>query len=38
MRLAENTECKNGHIGTIAQHCPAISSQLRHTSTIWKTC
>jgi len=34
MRLAENTGCKNRHLGTIAQLCRAISSQLRHVSTI----
>ena len=38
MRLVENTEpkkvAKNRHIGTIAQICRAISSQLRHVSTI----
>jgi len=38
--LAENTERKNGaknrHLGTIAQLCRAISSQLRHVSTIGK--
>jgi len=42
MRLAENTGRKNGaktrHLGTIAQLCRAISSQLRHVSTIGKTC
>jgi len=40
MRLAENTErkkvAKNRHLGTIAQLCGAISSQLRHISTIAK--
>jgi len=40
MRLAENTGCKNPqknrYLGTIAQHCRAISSQLRHASTIAK--
>ena len=39
-RLAENTErkkvAKNRHLGTIAQLCRAISSQLRHVSTIEK--
>jgi len=39
-RLAENTErkndAKNRHPGTIPQLCPAISSQLRHVSTIGK--
>ena len=39
-RLAENTGCKkvaqNRHLGTIAQLCRAISSQLRHVSTIGK--
>jgi len=39
-RLAENTErkkmAKNRHMGTIAQICRAISSQLRHVSTIGK--
>jgi len=29
---------KNRHLGTIAQLCPAISSQLRHVSAIGKTC
>ena len=42
-RLAENTGrekvAKNRHLGTIAQFCRAISSQLRHASTIGKkTC
>jgi len=40
--LAENTGCKkvakNRHLGTIAQLCRAISSQLIHVSTIGKTC
>ena len=40
MRLAENTGCKNSpknrHLGTIAQLCWAISSPLRHASTIGK--
>jgi len=27
---------KNRHLGTIAQFCRAITSQLRHVSTIWK--
>jgi len=40
MGLAENTACKkvvkNRHLGTIAQLCRAISSQLRHESTIGK--
>jgi len=39
-RLTENTGCKkvakNRHLGTIAQLCRAISSQLRHISTIGK--
>jgi len=39
-RLAGNTGCKsdakNRHLCTIAQHCRAISSQLRHASTIGK--
>jgi len=39
-RLAENTGrkkvAKNRHLGTIAQLCRAISSQLRHVSTIGK--
>jgi len=39
-RLAENTgrknDAKNRHLGTIAQLCRAISSQLRHVSTIGK--
>jgi len=38
--LAENTGCKKWpkirHLGTIAQLCRAISSQLRHVSTIGK--
>jgi len=38
MRLTENTgrkkEPKNRHLGTIAQFCRAISSQLRHVSTM----
>jgi len=29
-------DAKNCHIGTIAQLCPTISSQLRHISTIEK--
>jgi len=41
MRLAENTGrkkvAKNRHLGTIAQLCRAISSQLRHVSTIGKS-
>ena len=42
-RLAENTgrknDAKNRHLGTIAQLCRAVSSQLRHVSTIGKkTC
>jgi len=40
MRLAENTGrkkvAKNHHLGPIAQLCRAISSQLRHISTIGK--
>ena len=40
MRFAENTACKKSpksrHLGTIAQLCQAISSQLRHVSTIGK--
>jgi len=39
-RLAENTGrkkvAKNRHLGTIAQLCRAISSQIRHISTIGK--
>ena len=39
-RLAENTghknDAKNRYLGTIAQLCRAISSQLRHVSTIGK--
>jgi len=40
---AGNTGCKNDaknrRLRTIAQLCPAISSQLRHTSTVGKkTC
>jgi len=29
---------KNPHFGTIAQLCRAVSSQLRHVSTVGKTC
>jgi len=40
MLLAENTGrkkvAKNRHLSTIAQLCPAISSQLRHVQTIGK--
>jgi len=40
MRLAENTGrkkvAKNRHLGTIPQLCRAISSQLKHVSTIGK--
>jgi len=40
MRLAGNTgrknDAKNRHLGTIAQLCRALSSQLRHVSTIGK--
>jgi len=40
MQLTENTGrkkvAKNRHLGTIAQLCQAISSQLRHVSTIGK--
>jgi len=36
-RLAANAGCKkNRHFGTIAQLCRAVSSQLRHISTIGK--
>jgi len=35
-RLAANTGRKRSHLGTIAQLCRAISSQLRHVSTIGK--
>jgi len=35
-RLAENTGLKNRHLGTIAQLCRVVSSQLRHLSTIGK--
>jgi len=35
-RLAGNTGGKNHHFGTIAQLCWAISSELRHVSTIGK--
>jgi len=39
-RLVENTgrknDAKNRHLGIIAQLCRAISSQLRHVSTIGK--
>ena len=34
--LAENTRRKNRHFGTILQLCRAVSSQLRHVSTIGK--
>jgi len=38
-RLAENTGRNNRHFGTITQLCWAVSSQLRHVSTIGnKTC
>jgi len=40
MRLAENTARKKSpkcrHLGTIPQLCQAISSQLRHVSTMGK--
>ena len=40
MQIAENAGpkkvAKNRHLGTIAQLCPAISSELRHVSTIGK--
>ena len=36
MRLVGNAGCKNRRIGTIAQLCRAISSELRHVSTIGK--
>ena len=35
-RLAENTGRKNRYFGTTAQLCRAVSSQLRHVSTIGK--
>ena len=35
-RLAENKGRKNRHFGTIGQLCRAVSSQLRHISTIGK--
>jgi len=35
-RLAEMQDPKNRHLGSIAQLCQAISSQLRHMSTIGK--
>jgi len=43
MRLAENTGRKKNrkkirHVRTIVQFCRAISSQLRHISTIGKNC
>jgi len=38
-RLAENTGRKDRHLGAIAQLCRAVSSQIRHVSTIGKkTC
>ena len=36
MRLAANTGRKYRHLGTIAQFCRAISSQLRYVTTIGK--
>jgi len=33
-RLLEIQDAKNRHFGTIAQFCRAISSELRHVSTI----
>jgi len=42
MQLTENTGRKKSrkicHLGTIAQLCRAVSSQLRHMSTIGKSC
>jgi len=35
-RLAANTRRNNRHLGTMEQLCQAISSQLRHVSTIGK--
>jgi len=35
-QLAEIQDAKNRHFGTIAQLCRAVSSQLRHVSTIGK--
>jgi len=35
-RLSENAGCKKRHLRTIVQLCRAISSQLRHVSTIGK--
>ena len=35
-RLAANTRHKNRHFGTFAQLCLAISSELRHVSTVGK--
>jgi len=32
----QTQDAKNRHLGTIAQFCRAISSQLRHVSTIGK--
>jgi len=37
-RLAEIQDAKNHHLGTIAQRCRAISSQLRYVSIIGKNC
>jgi len=38
-RLAANTwRKKNRHFGTIAEICRAISSQIKHVSTIGKNC
>jgi len=37
-RLGEIQDAKNRHFGTIEQLCRAVSSQLRHVSTIGKTC
>jgi len=40
MQLSGNTGCKNDaknrHLHTITQLCQAVSSQLRHTSTVGK--
>jgi len=42
MQVAGNAEPKNSpknrHLGTIAQLCQAISSQLRHIFDNWKKC
>ena len=36
LKYRKQKVAKNRHVGTIPQLCRAISSQLRHVSTIWK--